>query len=68
MTVLMADNLSLRDAAGNALYGDDPASPDYSIRLVAAPFDAFNAAQLTTERILPLPDVLPLLRLYAAGY
>ena len=62
VTVLMADNLSLRDATGNALYGTD-----YTIRMVAAPFDAFNAAQLTQEHILRLPDVQPLLRLYGAG-
>ena len=39
VTVLMADNLSLRDAAGNAVYGDDA----YTIRLVAAPIDDFDA-------------------------
>ena len=66
VTILMADNLSLRDIRGNGTYGagDDPATAEYSIRLTGAPIDAFNAPQLTQEHILQLGDVQPLLRLY----
>ena len=64
VTVLMADDLSLRDVRGTGVYGVAGA---YNLRLVGMPIDPFNAPQLTQERILPLADVLPLLRLYNAG-
>ena len=61
VTILMADNLSIRSFTKNGAYGTA-----YTIRLAEASFDAFNEPDLTTEKVVAERDIQPLLRLYAA--
>ena len=67
VTVLMADNLSLRDIRGDGSY-DAAGTTNYTIRLVPqTSIDPFNSPALTQEHILQLSDVAPLLKLYNAS-
>ncbi len=62
MTILMADNLSIRSFTKNGTYDG---TIDHTIRLAEASFDAFDAPSLTTEQVVAENDIQPLLRLYA---
>ena len=67
VTVLMADDLSLRDIRGDGVFDEDPDTDgtNYTIRLVPqTSIDPFNSPVLTQEHILQLADVQTLLRLY----
>ena len=68
VTVLMADDLSLRDIRADGSYENTDASTTHSIRLIESQrIDGFNAPELTQEHVLQLSDVRTLLRLYNVG-
>ena len=71
VTVLMADDLSLRDVRADGGYKNAAARADpttgvtHNIRLIESQrIDGFNAPQLTQEHVLQLSDIETLLRLY----